>query len=162
MYVKHVRVLGLLSMLCTFCTIGFGAVWHMQAVRVHCRRLPFFHLNLEAAPAVARSGGNPTVRVEPHETLGAHGALRPLFVWSRALHLHLLLKCVCVDHAHLPLACKRVCVERVCVVSSQLLLLHHLPPSRLFRSLMFAFRIPLPRLPHPYSHTFSIMHHPSK
>ena len=51
MYVKHVHVLGLLSMLCVF------------SIRIPCSRhafnsgaCQFFHLKCEAAPAVARPG----------------------------------------------------------------------------------------------------------
>ena len=75
----------------------------------------------------------PSVRVEPHKTLGAHGALRPFTVYT-----------VRVDHAH----CKRVCVEpvRSCASTTSLA---SVSVSSLFvlslrkrvcRSLMFTFR----------------------
>jgi hypothetical protein len=90
MYVKH---------MCTCYRPAFDVV-HL-GFRVHGTRsfqalANFFTSSVRLPPrGPARQ---PSVRVEPHKTLGAHGALRPFTVYT-----------VRVDHAH----CKRVCVEPV-------------------------------------------------
>ena len=120
------------------CTMLACACFRCRAFRIPCSRYAFIsgacqfvHLKCEAAPrGPARQ---PSVRVEPHKTLGAHGALRPFTVYT-----------VRVDHAH----CKRVCVEpvRSCASTTSLA---SVSVSSLFvlslrkrvcRSLMFTFR----------------------
>ena len=120
-------------------------------------------------PTVARLAPHrSSVRVEPHEALDAHGALRPLFVLSppaTMLHLHpiLLRACLChLDHASpTPTSeCPSVMInlpslKSVCVCILTFSIMHHpfsvtaIQSRRSARLCVFVCIL-----------TFSIMHHP--